>query len=345
MTTKTIKSAEIPQEKHGILAPKDAGILAYTKQPKKRVWEIDFLRGLCIILMILDHTALLLGDFFGPAWYETAWINGKIVLIGDGFGVALCNLCRDYWVSGLREVGHPVVLFIFFSISGISCAFSRSNFKRGFELAIISLIYTLGSYIGQEYLGVGNILVTFGVLHFYAFCILLWAVICALADAFAYKGILPKEKPSAEVRDFAQSDAKSASLIIKTAVSATLVILVACLFHCCKAPATTPEWLFFLFPFENVDGTSATFYYVGDVSPGDLFNIIPWSAFFFFGTFIQPFIYPRKRSLLPCLDHAWHKPVCFVGRHALLVYILHIVVVAAVLMVISQIAFGTWGLI
>lgn len=310
----TIKSAERAEEKRGILAPPKEGILAGLTRPKKRVWEIDFLRGFCVFLMILDHTAFMLAFFFGPEWY-----GGSRAMAANGsFGAELCTLCRTYWFSNLRDVGHPVVLFIFFSISGISCAFSRSNLKRGFQLAVVAAVYSLASYIAQEKLGISEVLVTFGVLHFYAVCILVWAAICAICRN---------------------------NTIAKTLISGALVITVACLYYCYKAPATTPEWLYFLFPFENADGTSSTFYSVNAVSPGDLFTLIPWSAFFFAGTFLQPILYPKKRSLLPFLDHGWQRPMSFIGRHALLIYVLHIVIIALLLMVISQIFFGTWGLI
>lgn len=314
------------------------GILACTKTPKQRVWEIDFLRGFCVLLMILDHTALLLFDFFGRSWYGYK-------LAGDSFGAELCRLCQTYWYSGLREVGHPIVLFIFFAISGISCAFSRSNLKRGIQLAIVSLLYTLGSYIADDVMGISGTFVAFGVLHFYAVCILLWAAICGAAKLLTEKNLL-KRATDVNGNDLtlAKESSKSGAKAIRTLISAAIVVTVLGIFHCYKAPADTPEWLFFLFPYKNADGSGSAFYYINDVSPGDLFNLIPWSAFFFFGTFIQPFIYPKKRSLLPKLDRGWQRPVSFLGRHALLVYILHIFLVAFILMLISMMAFGTWGL-
>ncbi len=291
------------------------GILAYLKTPKtkKRIWEIDFLRGFCIFLMLFDHAALMLSSYFGPSWY-----GGYAAMRSSSlFGAKLCTLCEQYYFySDLRAIGHPIVLFIFFSISGISCAFSRSNLKRGIQLAIVSALYTLVTYILDETMSLGCY-TTFGVLHFYAFCIIFWAVVSKLCND---------------------------NVIAKTMISGFMVILVAVLYYCYKAPADTPEWLFFVFSPKNADGTPS-FYSQSAVSPGDLFPLIPWSAFFFAGTFLQPFLYSKKRSLLPVLDGKWNKPMCFIGRHALLFYILHVVVIAVVLMLVSQIFFGTWGLI
>ena len=83
------------------------------KSPVGRIWEIDFLRGFCIFLMIIDHIAIMLATQFGPVWYGTGMMSSS------DFGAKLCTFflwyCRD---SSLRAVGHPIVVFIFFAISG-----------------------------------------------------------------------------------------------------------------------------------------------------------------------------------------------------------------------------------
>ncbi len=291
-----------------------AGILAYTKVPKakNRIWEIDFFRGFCVFLMLLDHTCFLLQYYFGPAWY--GGLAG--MRASSEIGAKLCSLCEVYWNSQLREIGHPIVLFIFFSISGISCSFSKSNLKRGLVLAVISGLYSLITYFLDKFLNLGCF-TAFGVLHFYAFCILLWAIICKICRN---------------------------NTIAKMIYSGFLVILISTLYFCYIAPADTPEWLFWAYPHHNFDGTASNFYKQSAVSPGDLFTIIPYAAFFFAGTFLQPILYSKRRSLLPKLDRGWHRPISFLGRHALIVYIVHVVLVAVILCVISQIFFGVWGL-
>lgn len=282
------------------------------KSASGRIWEIDFLRGLCVFLMLFDHMAIMLATEFGPAWY--GWLGMET---SAEFGAKLCTLLRWYCTeSTLRKVGHPVVLFIFFSISGISCSFSRSNLKRGLILAVVSAIYSLVTYVLSITMD-SSLLVTFGVLHFYAVCILAWAIICIVVK-----------------------DNKVAKMI----VSGFIVILVAVLYFCYKAPATTPKWLFWIWPRQNFDGTPSLFYQQGMISPGDLFTLVPYASFFFAGTFLQPILYSKRRSLMPKLDRGWHRPITFLGRHAIGVYLTHIVAVAVVLCLISYIFFGTWGL-
>lgn len=291
----------------------DTEIVLVPKRPRNRIWEIDFLRGFCIILMILDHLMMLLALFFGPAWFG----DGRHITATGG-GADFCRWCVEFYNSDTHATLHTIVLFVFFSISGISCTFSRSNLRRGCILAFVALLYSLVTYALESI--VPGILVTFGVLHFYAVCILLYALVSFLC----------------------RRNALAVSI-----VSAAIIIVVACLYFLYTPPADTPTWLFFVFPPENYYGVPAGFYTAAATSPGDLFTLIPWAAFFFTGTMIAPVLYARKYSLLPFLDGKWHKPVCFVGKYAIFFYLAHVVVLTGLLMLISClfVSPGDWVLL
>ena len=144
----------------------NAQITLIPKRKRQRVWEIDFLRGVCVILMILDHLTILISDIFGPQWYG-----------GYNRGDAFTKFCFQWYNGSAREIIHPLVLFVFFSISGISCTFSRNNAKRGLMLGAVALLYTLGSYIAQNVMGISGVFVAFGVLDFLAVSMLLYAFV------------------------------------------------------------------------------------------------------------------------------------------------------------------------
>lgn len=293
----------------------DVKVTLAPKAPRNRIWEIDFLRGACVVLMILDHLVMMIAQFFGPAWFG-------VDMAGDG-GAAFCRWCAWFHESEVRTAVRTAVLFVFFSISGISCTFSRSNVKRGIVLAAVAMLYTGLSYGAENVLGISGMHVNFGVLHFYAACILFYALIEIICHRF--------------FRD---------STLAKCIASVAVIVLVVCLYYLYTPPADTPEWLAPLFPYEDAYGNPSLFYDRGEFSPGDICNLIPWSAFFFTGTAIAPLLYPRRYSLLPFMDGKWNKPVNFIGKYAIFFYMLHVIVVAALLMLISYLFVtpGDWVL-
>lgn len=138
-----------------------------TKLRTNRIWELDFIRGLCVLLMILDHALFDLGFVFLEQWFPGG---------GEGLLPALCRFARDfYWGHPLRVLIQPLVVLAFMLVSGISCGFSRSNLRRGLKLLAVALLLTLATYALDCALGyTDNFIIRFGILHLLAVSILLY---------------------------------------------------------------------------------------------------------------------------------------------------------------------------
>lgn len=127
-----------------------------------RIHGLDFLRGLCIVLMVFDH---IMFDFM---WFY--------------YGVdhpLLAFLQRDaeiWWDSTFRLASRLTVICIFFAISGISSSFSHNNFLRGIKLAVASVVLSLVTLLGDALFDL-DIAIYFGVLHCFTVSILIFALL------------------------------------------------------------------------------------------------------------------------------------------------------------------------
>jgi len=129
----------------------------------RRIELLDAARGLCIILMIMHHTAFDLVTMLGvPQWI---------------FYNPLVNYL-EYFFAG-----------VFILISGVSSRFSRSNVKRGFKVILAALVITVATWRF-------NMIVIFGILHFLGVCMVfygltskLWDKISVKAAPFLYLGL------------------------------------------------------------------------------------------------------------------------------------------------------------
>lgn len=271
-------------------------------EKKNRIWELDFIRGLCIVLMVFDHIMISIYYEFGKVWADT----------GNEFLINLYVTVKDYLKGDLtiyRAIIRPIVLWCFFSISGISSFFSRSNFKRGIQLLACAMLLTLGSYIfdPQEYL------IRFGVLHMLSCCIIIWAIISKLAPN------------------------KVASACIALVVATSTYALHLAIPNMGIVVDNRSFWVIFS---EDIAKNPYLF------SPGDYFPLLPNISIFMIGVAFSPLLYPDRKSILPSLEGYWSKPMEFVGRHALFVMLVHTLVIAGLLALITYLFIdkGNWVL-
>lgn len=123
---------------------------------KKRIWELDAFRGLCLLGMVVVHLMFDLVHLYRIIDWE-----------------------YPSWFSFVKNWGG--ILFIL--LSGICVTLGRHHIKRGLAVIGCGLLVsavTVGMYLLNFY--DKSIIIYFGVLHCLGVCMLLWAVFRKLPD-------------------------------------------------------------------------------------------------------------------------------------------------------------------
>ena len=256
----------------------------------RRIWELDFLRGFTILLMCLDHFMFDLAYEFSPVWSAQG-----------GAAAAIAKFACMWWDHGASWVGrtHDIVQVIahcvFFGLCGGSTIFSRDNLTRTMKTLLAAAVITLGTYLAAvlEIIAESDV-ITFGVLHMLSFATLIVSGVYALSRLAKEKGDLV--------------------FLIASAVLAGAIFLANYLLS--NASLEPNQWVMWL--------------HEGFARPswmgGDYFPLFPYLGYAFAGAAVVTFLYAGGKSLLPKLNGGWNRPFRFMGRHTLLVVILHQVV-------------------
>lgn len=145
---------------------------------EKRVHEVDLIRGILIIIVLIDH---IINNFFihSETWYQ---------LSGNYFWHNVYEFTNFYWFCVPRQIIRQICLFLFVFISGISCAFSRNNWKRAAEMIVVfAVLQVVGNLLSSwKWLGETNTIIDFNVIGVLAFSTLFY---CFVQNA-GWKGIL-----------------------------------------------------------------------------------------------------------------------------------------------------------
>ena len=113
-----------------------------------RIWEIDFLRGLSIILVIGYHLLFDLGEFAGVK---------RFLGFTTDLSTAAWTVAQHFFAG------------MFVVLSGTSCTLTRSNVRRGLKLLGVSLAVTAVTYVFDP-----SSAVWFGILQCLAVSMLLY---------------------------------------------------------------------------------------------------------------------------------------------------------------------------
>lgn len=107
-----------------------------------RAWEIDLLRGIALVLMIVFHVVFDLRDIYN---YPVNYSSGIFYYVGKTSAI------------------------LFMIVAGISSSFSRSNAKRGLRIFALAMVITLATYMFNP-----SLIIKFGILHFFGVSMVLY---------------------------------------------------------------------------------------------------------------------------------------------------------------------------
>lgn len=155
-TNETIAAAEATAEQ----AIEESPVI---ENKPKRVWEVDFLRGLMILFVVWDHFMFDI-RYGGGGAYNT------------GFFRWLYDLAGDYYRGALRGVTHDVFVALFVLTSGVSCSFSRSNGRRAIKMCVFAVLFSVVTYVASLVIH-SNITIYFNVIHVIALSVLIYVAI------------------------------------------------------------------------------------------------------------------------------------------------------------------------
>lgn len=253
----------------------------HTLSSNRRIELLDELRGLCVFCMVFYHAFYIAGSFFGYVFFDR-----------------LFQFFMPF---------EPFFASLFIAISGISSRLSHSNLKRGLLLALVAVSLSVVTIFILPRFGLDGAQIKFGILHFLASSILIFALISPLLDK-----INPVLGTSAFLVLFA---------ILFTLPDGYISLL----FREIRLPSSLYSTQY-LFP---LGFANSAFY------SADYFPLIPNLFMFIAGSFIGRFI---QSNSLPEIAYKKHIGFFgFLGKRALIIYILHSPAVYAVFLIADKI--------
>lgn len=296
-----------------------------TAEPKKnkRVWEIDFIRGVAILGMVVDHFIFDLSDM------QDFFCNFSQV--NNPFFNTLQRSLAHYYNDPpfIRQYFHNLAV-LFFILCGISCTFSHNNFRHAGKIFLATLIIDSATYIifhityAVNPSGAFDFRILFGVLFSLAMGTLAVALIQLIPHhkwillglglsiitygvLISYLYVLPQQNAMPKNG---------------TEVWYSILKLFDTHFYMgLSNPASAPT------VFEKIFGLDVKHFFlsmIGLIDVGsDYFSTLPWIGFTLIGAFIGETAYKDKKSLLPKLDGKWHHFFDWVGSKTIWIYLFH----------------------
>lgn len=295
------------------------------KKKAKRIFEIDLLRGLLIIMMVVDHLA-----------YDFGQLAPSFFLVSDAPQALrdLIEWCYNYWYEAWRINFRYAVIALFFILSGLSTYLSRNSIKRGMVVLGFGAIISIFSYFLSITLK-SDLFIFFGIILCLGLAIITYSL---------FRTLIIKMTKS---KTFWLWTSLFLAILF-TGVGYWMRLEVA------TVPVDAQNWWFIINgrmtptinSYRIIQGVFTPIVYGLDVKLdivlGRLWYGVDWAGLFpylgytFFGGFLGELLYAQKKSLIFKRESVvWHpvekvfRPLTFIGSKTIYIYLLHQVVLAA----------------
>lgn len=286
------------------------------KVKKERIWEVDFLRSIPIILVMLYHLCYYFYDI--PPSIFSNYEELKSVYPSY---MSFIDFCQGMFTNKIIvDFLQPFFSGVFLFVCGVSCSLTRSNLRRSILLWIVALALSGITYGVSAIAGI-NCFIAFGVIHVMAFSITFYWLL-----EIIFKYVFKKQR-----------------------VPAILCLVIGILIL--SFGILAKEFLLWEEPIKikrpsgnNVniakvysDALLSNIHLValGIKSGGaDYFPIFPNTGIIFIGIAIGKALYGKnKKSIVPNWNLKIFKPFNFLGRHTLWFYFLSTPVFIAIIII------------
>lgn len=264
---------------------------------RRRIPELDFLRGCALTLMMFHHT---IGDLY------------------DIYHQDFVAFQHSYW---FYEIGRPLVLIVFLSVSGASSRFSRNSLKRGFRMVVFAITATALSIFVDGFAGTGLLL--FNVIHVVALSTVAYALLERLAVRLRW---IPD--PNKEEQEEGQDKPRYRPHLFPglLIIIGMVAIFISTLIEPILPPYSSNPFLIML-------GAPAKGVRLLDHMP-----LFPWIGFFLSGAAVGHTLYASGEAFTR-YDGRFYKlsrPIRFLGRHSLWVYFVHQPIILFILFLLNK---------
>jgi len=215
------------------------------------------------------------------------------------------------------EIIRPSWTLTFIVVAGISSCFSGNYFRRSGKIFLVSLIFS-GAMAVASLIFDMELYVFFNVLHLLTVGTFCYALFMLFERRFL-------EKHAADQVMLA---------LYKKRVIAGLAVLSALLLFFGRLTMLADVQVngYWLLPLGILSKDT--------IGMGDYLPILPWMGFFVIGLLIGRVAYPDRETLFPSISERFSvvtRPLCFLGRHSLPIYLFHQLPILAILFLLRYV--------